>query len=214
MASSNISRSSCRRPFPDAAATHHNYITHDHRWCLRRRIVLLQRKSKLAITLRIRSSSKKHFHSEEPEEDDDDSPQKRHKSLLPPHWKKWAVGISLWIILPSYRHKLGPVGIIQNKVDEVIETAETATEVVEDVAEGVKYLAEEMEKRLPPKDKHGKAKQALDLVEKLAEETIKTTDLAQEFIDKEEQAEEALEDILASAQRRKEKEKDGARDKH
>ncbi|CAM8896700.1 unnamed protein product [Rhodiola kirilowii] len=165
--------------------------------------VSIRRKSKLTTILKISRASNKH---EEPDDDnDDDDGKKRHRVAT---WKKWAVGITLSIILPSYRRKLGPLGILMNRVNEVLETTETMSEVVEDVAVDVKRLAEAYERRLPAKDQDGKLKEALDLVEKLAEETIKATDLAQELIDKVEEAEERLDDILTEAQARIKRQKD------
>ncbi|KAL9681888.1 hypothetical protein QQ045_013677 [Rhodiola kirilowii] len=68
--------------------------------------------------------------------------------------------------------------------NEVLEMTERVNEVVEDVAVDVKRLAEAHERRHPTKDHDVKLKEALDLVEKLAEETIKATDLAKELIGK------------------------------
>ncbi|KAL9659639.1 hypothetical protein QQ045_024447 [Rhodiola kirilowii] len=164
--------------------------------------VSIRRKSKLTTFLKISRASNKH---EEPDDDNDDDGKKRHRVAT---WKKWAVGITLSIILPSYRRKLGPLGILMNRVNEVLETTETMSEVVEDVAVDVKRLAEAYERRLPAKDQDGKLKEALDLVEKLAEETIKATDLAQELIDKVEEAEERLDDVLTEAQARIKRQKD------
>ncbi|RVW57570.1 hypothetical protein CK203_113881 [Vitis vinifera] len=75
-----------------------------------------------------------------------------------PEWKKWMVVITLSIILPSYRHKWGP--LVSFEVDETIETVETVTDITEDLGEDVEKVAEALENKIP--DQEAKLKEAVE----------------------------------------------------
>ncbi|XP_059624220.1 uncharacterized protein LOC132267160 [Cornus florida] len=125
---------------------------------------------------------------------DDIQPESPVPAKPPPAaWKKWMVGIMLSIILPTYRHKGGPLLILKSRVDRAVETVESLTEIVEDVAEGVEKVADEIGDKLP---EDTKLREAVDSIEKLAREAVKEADLAQDLINKVQDAEKVLEGAL------------------
>ncbi|KAK9284829.1 hypothetical protein L1049_024007 [Liquidambar formosana] len=97
-----------------------------------------------------------------------------------PEWKKWVVGILLSIVLPSFRHKWGPLLVLE--------------EAVEDLAEGVEKVADVVEDKLPDHDT--KLKEVTESVENLAKETVKEAEQVQEFAQKVEKLEEDVETLM------------------
>ncbi|WJZ91662.1 hypothetical protein VitviT2T_010712 [Vitis vinifera] len=105
-------------------------------------------------------------------------PEKRSS----PEWKKWMVVITLSIILPSYRHKWGPLVFLRSKVDETIETVETVTDITEDLGEDVEKVAEALENKIP--DQEAKLKEAVETIDRLAKDVVKETEEAKRLIQK------------------------------
>ncbi|XP_017234192.1 uncharacterized protein LOC108208198 [Daucus carota subsp. sativus] len=132
------------------------------------------------------------------ESDDDSDDESKDEAPVPPkrppfEWKKWAVGVLFFFILPSYRLRMGPFAILKDKVDEMFETAETAAAVVEDLAELVDRLAEEAEKKLPDGTKLDDLARS---IENLAERVDEKAEQAQELIKEVQNMAEDLEDIM------------------
>ncbi|KAI3674525.1 hypothetical protein L2E82_52206 [Cichorium intybus] len=60
--------------------------------------------------------------------------------------KSWVVGIVLTFVLPFFTHKWGPLTLLKNKVDTVVDTAESIMEAIEDVAGKVDKVEEAEDK--------------------------------------------------------------------
>ncbi|KAM1074057.1 hypothetical protein FF1_019104 [Malus domestica] len=108
-------------------------------------------------------------------------------------WKTWIVGLMLTIIIPSLRHKWGPLLALKSKVDTAVDTVESVTEVVEELAEQVEKVAEQVEDKLP---EDAKLRDAMESIEHLAEEAVKKAELAKDVIHKVEEVEEEVEKAL------------------
>ncbi|XP_040967838.1 uncharacterized protein [Gossypium hirsutum] len=100
----------------------------------------------------------------------------------PGSWKPWILGFLMSIILPFWREE----------AETVIETVETVTDIVEKVAEQVEQVADKVGDSLP----EGKLKDALEIVEDMAEGTVNDARIVGEFIDKVDQVEEELESLI------------------
>ncbi|KAG4200603.1 hypothetical protein ERO13_A05G223000v2 [Gossypium hirsutum] len=107
----------------------------------------------------------------------------------PGSWKPWILGFLMSIILPFWRGNWRPLLKTQTCVavymsveeaETVIETVETVTDIVEKVAEQVEQVADKVGDSLP----EGKLKDALEIVEDMAEGTVNDARIVGEFIDK------------------------------
>ncbi|KAB2082931.1 hypothetical protein ES319_A05G231300v1 [Gossypium barbadense] len=84
------------------------------------------------------------------------------------------------------------LGFLMKEAETVIETVETVTDIVEKVAEQVEQVADKVGDSLP----EGKLKDALEIVEDMAEGTVNDARIVGEFIDKVDQVEEELESLI------------------
>ncbi|XP_039023327.1 uncharacterized protein LOC120155946 isoform X2 [Hibiscus syriacus] len=107
----------------------------------------------------------------------------------PGSWKLWVLGILMSIVLPFWRSKWGPLLKWKDEVETVIDRVEAVTDIVEKVAEQVEKVADDMGNHLP----EGRLKDALELVEDMAQNTAECARFAGEFIDKVEEVEEKVE---------------------
>ncbi|KAL9682771.1 hypothetical protein QQ045_014579 [Rhodiola kirilowii] len=92
-----------------------------------------------------------------------------------------------------WRSKLGPLALLKYKLDTVVQTAEDIADVVEQVAEQVDKLAEEVSEHLP---QGGKLRRTMEVIEDLAEETAKQAHLLGDVIDKVQEMEDNLEELI------------------
>ncbi|KAD6119540.1 hypothetical protein R6Q59_025542 [Mikania micrantha] len=129
-------------------------------------------------------------------------------------WKNWVIGILMTFIVPLFTTKGGPIKLLMQKVEEIVETAEHITEVVEAVAEKVDKVAEELGDRLP---EGSEIKKTLDFIEHVAERVEKDAQNAGEFIDKVQEMEDKIEELMepilkeAKAVARETKEKENSK---
>ncbi|KAI3464600.1 hypothetical protein Pfo_021263 [Paulownia fortunei] len=105
----------------------------------------------------------------------------------------WVLGIVLTIILPFVGNKWGPLLKFKQEVDTTVETIEEIVEVVEKVAEAVDKVAEDISDVLP---EGGKLKKVMDIVEDVAEKTAKDAHIVGDAIDKFQEVEEKVENIV------------------
>ncbi|XP_030542706.1 uncharacterized protein LOC115749850 isoform X4 [Rhodamnia argentea] len=110
----------------------------------------------------------------------------------PSSWKFWVLGVFVSFILPFWRNKWGPLWKLKNEVEAVVEKADHVTEFVEEMAEKVEHVAEEVAEHLPD----GKLKDAVTLVEHLAETADKDAHLAGDIIDKVEEVEKDVDSFM------------------
>uniref|UniRef100_A0A6N2MUZ5 Uncharacterized protein n=1 Tax=Salix viminalis TaxID=40686 RepID=A0A6N2MUZ5_SALVM len=111
--------------------------------------------------------------------------------LNPGSWQTWVLGLVLaltpfgistwWPILKSKAFELG----VWKKVDSIMQTTETVAETVEKVADKLDKVAEDLADILP----EGKLKQAVRVIEDIAEEAEKDAHLVDEAIEKLEEIE-------------------------
>ncbi|KAK8642748.1 hypothetical protein V6N13_012081 [Hibiscus sabdariffa] len=111
-------------------------------------------------------------------------------------WKHWILGILMSIILPMWRGDWRPLLKLKlEQAETVIDTAEAVTDIVENVAEQVEKVADEIGDSLP----EGKLKDALEIVEDIADETADDARIAGEFIDKVEDMVDQVEEKVESS---------------
>ncbi|KAL8261492.1 hypothetical protein R6Q59_025541 [Mikania micrantha] len=108
-------------------------------------------------------------------------------------WKNWVIGILMTFIIPSFTTKGGPIKVLIQKVDQIMDTAEQITEVVEAVADKVDKVAEELGDQLP---EGTEIKRTLDFIEHVAERLEKDAQTAGDFIDKVQEMEDKIEEIM------------------
>ncbi|KAL0438058.1 UNVERIFIED_CONTAM: hypothetical protein Slati_2288800 [Sesamum latifolium] len=107
----------------------------------------------------------------------------------------WILGLVVSFILPFFTNKWGPLWVIKNRIDTAVQTVEDIVEAVEKVAGQVDKIAEDIADDLP----QGKLKDLVDFVEDMAEKTAKTADSLDNIIDKVQEAEDKVEDIVEAA---------------
>ncbi|KAL0326224.1 UNVERIFIED_CONTAM: hypothetical protein Sradi_5191700 [Sesamum radiatum] len=107
----------------------------------------------------------------------------------------WILGLVVSFILPFFTNKWGPLWVIKNRIDTAVQTVENIVEAVEKVAGEVDKIAEDISDDLP----QGKLKDLVDFVENVAEKTAKTADSLDNIIDKVQEAEDKVEDIVECA---------------
>ncbi|KAL6512032.1 hypothetical protein OROGR_021629 [Orobanche gracilis] len=104
----------------------------------------------------------------------------------------WIIGLVVTFVLPFLTNKWGALWELKNKVLGAVQTVEDIVEAVERVAEKVDEIAEEIGDDLP----QGKLKDLVELVEHVAEKTAKTADSLDNVIDKVQEAEVQVEDMI------------------
>ncbi|KAJ9560559.1 hypothetical protein OSB04_005719 [Centaurea solstitialis] len=111
----------------------------------------------------------------------------------PGSWKNWAIGILMTFIIPLVTTKGGPIKLLLQKVDQIVDTAERITDMVEAVADKVDKVVEEIEDDLP---EGSQIKKTLDYIESVAERVEKDAHVAGDFIDKVQEMQDKMEDIM------------------
>ncbi|KAL6515572.1 hypothetical protein OROHE_018606 [Orobanche hederae] len=107
----------------------------------------------------------------------------------------WIIGLVVTFVLPFLTNKWGPLWVLKNRVLGAVQTVEDIVEAVERVAEKVDEIAEEIGEDLP----QGKLKELVELVEHVAEKTAKTADCLDNVIDKVQEAEVEVEDMIVES---------------
>ncbi|XP_076919692.1 uncharacterized protein LOC143580601 [Bidens hawaiensis] len=108
-------------------------------------------------------------------------------------WKNWVIGILMTFVVPAYTTKGGPIKLIMQKVDQIMDTAEHITDVVEAVADKVDKVVEEIGDQLP---EGSEIKKTLNFIEHVAERVEKDAQTAGDFIDKVQEMEDKIEEIM------------------
>ncbi|KAK6132332.1 hypothetical protein DH2020_033956 [Rehmannia glutinosa] len=106
----------------------------------------------------------------------------------------WILGLFVSFVLPFFSNKWGPLWVVKNRIENAVQTVEDIAEAVEKVAAEVDKIAEDMADDLP----QGKLKNLVELVENVAEKTAKTADSLDNVIDKVQEAQDEVEDIVES----------------
>ncbi|KAI3806727.1 hypothetical protein L1987_22641 [Smallanthus sonchifolius] len=111
----------------------------------------------------------------------------------PGSWKNWAIGILMTFIVPFFTTKGGPIKLLMQRVDQIVDTAEHISDVVEAVADKVDKVVEELGDDLP---EGSELKKTLDFIENVAERVEKDAQTAGDFIDKVQEMEDKIEEIM------------------
>ncbi|GMI90984.1 hypothetical protein like AT2G14095 [Hibiscus trionum] len=127
----------------------------------------------------------------------------------PGSWKPWILGILMSIILPMWRGNWRPLLKLKQEAETVIDTVEAVTDIVEKVAEQVEKVADEVGNILP----EGRLKDALEIVEDLADETGDGARIAGDFIDKVEDMVDQVEEKVESSMKSNSGDNDEAKEK-
>ncbi|KAL7583282.1 hypothetical protein Lser_V15G44514 [Lactuca serriola] len=109
--------------------------------------------------------------------------------------KSWVLGIVLTFVLPFFTHKWGPLILIKNKVDTVVDTAEYIVEAIEDVAGKIDKVIDNITDDLP---ENSKLRKTLEAFDELVEGVERAAHIADDIIDKVEEAEDKLESLILS----------------
>ncbi|KAL6512055.1 hypothetical protein OROGR_021652 [Orobanche gracilis] len=107
----------------------------------------------------------------------------------------WIIGLVVTFVLPFLTNKWGALWELKNKVLGAVQTVEDIVEAVERVAEKVDEIAEEIGDDVP----QGKLKDLVELVGHVAEKTAKTADCLDNVIDKVQEAEVQVEDMIVES---------------
>ncbi|KVH98520.1 hypothetical protein Ccrd_023257 [Cynara cardunculus var. scolymus] len=107
--------------------------------------------------------------------------------------KNWIIGILMTFIIPLVTTKGGPIKLLLQKVDQIVDTAEHITDIVEAVADKVDKVVEEIEDDLP---EGSQIKKTLDYIESVAERVEKDAHIAGDFIDKVQEMQDKMEDMM------------------
>ncbi|KAK6114815.1 hypothetical protein DH2020_007084 [Rehmannia glutinosa] len=110
------------------------------------------------------------------------------------HPMSWILGLVVSFVLPFFTNKWGPLWVLKNRISNAVQTVEDIVEAVEKVAEEVDKIAEDIADDLP----QGKLRNLVELVENMAEKTAKTADCLDNVIDKVQEAEDQVDDIVES----------------
>ncbi|XP_076924139.1 uncharacterized protein LOC143586482 [Bidens hawaiensis] len=107
--------------------------------------------------------------------------------------RNWIVGMVLTFVLPFFTHKWGSLLLPKNKVDQKIETTEHVVKIVEHAAERADKVLDSITEDLP---KDSQLKKALEFVDEIAEGVAKSAHVADEIINKVEEAEDKPESFV------------------
>ncbi|KAK1432288.1 hypothetical protein QVD17_09183 [Tagetes erecta] len=107
--------------------------------------------------------------------------------------RNWIVGIVLTFVLPFCTHKWGPLLVLKNKVDNVVNQAEFIMEAIESVAEKVDNVIDNITDDLP---ENSELRKAMEAVDELVEGVAKGAHFANDIIDKVEEVEDKLESMI------------------
>ncbi|CAI9786640.1 unnamed protein product [Fraxinus pennsylvanica] len=108
--------------------------------------------------------------------------------------RSWILGLVVSLVLPFFSHKLGPLWVLKNRIENVVEQVEQMVEVVEKVAEEVDKIADDIMDDLP----EGQLKNLVNHIDDMAEKTAKNADAIGDLIDKVQEAEDKLESFVES----------------
>nr|XP_017222836.1 PREDICTED: uncharacterized protein LOC108199510 [Daucus carota subsp. sativus] len=108
-------------------------------------------------------------------------------------WKRWIAGVAVSAItLPQLNSFLE----WKNEVEIIVEDAEIIAEVVEKVAEEVAEVADLLDNQLP---EGGKLRNAVDVIEDVAKEIVKDTNIAEDILNKVEDFGKEVDSLIAPA---------------
>ncbi|KAI3685259.1 hypothetical protein L6452_34498 [Arctium lappa] len=117
--------------------------------------------------------------------------------------RSWIVGLVLTFVLPFFTHKWGSFLLLKNKIEIKLETTEHVVKGIENAAERVDKVIDSITDDLP---EDSKLKKALVFVDEIAEGVAKTAHVADDIINKVEEAEGKLNSLIDHHEYRKREE--------
>ncbi|KAL7615970.1 hypothetical protein Lser_V15G00077 [Lactuca serriola] len=117
--------------------------------------------------------------------------------------RNWVVGLVLTFILPFFTHKWGSWLLYKNQVDQKLERTEQVVKTVESVAVKLDKFIDGITDNLP---EGNKLRKALEFADEIAEGVAKTAHVADDIINKVEEAEDKLESLIHQENSKEEKE--------
>ncbi|KAI3989695.1 hypothetical protein MKX01_009187 [Papaver californicum] len=108
-------------------------------------------------------------------------------------WFSWIIWTLIPMLFPLFKSKLSPLLLLKQRVDTVVDIVEDAAELIEDVAEEVVKITDHFEDKVPD---GSSLKNTMCAIHEVAQQTIKVADLAEDLIQKGEALEEKMENLL------------------
>ncbi|KAF6170286.1 hypothetical protein GIB67_042976 [Kingdonia uniflora] len=110
-----------------------------------------------------------------------------------PGWSNWMLLTLIPMILPFFKSKWGPLLLLKQRADTILQEVEDMAELVEDAARKVDRIADDVTEKLP---EGSKLKKVISMVDHVVEDTIKVADLAEEIIDRVQDVEQKVETLI------------------
>ncbi|KAI3758271.1 hypothetical protein L6452_05828 [Arctium lappa] len=121
---------------------------------------------------------------------------------LPENWPAWLPGVLLAVVVPFFTNKWGPFSKFKAELDKVEEAVDNVADRVEEMAEKVEDFVGDIADDLP---EGSQFRQTLEKVEKMADTVGKDAKLVSDMVDKMDEMEAKLEDMMDEATKKKEK---------
>lgn len=119
---------------------------------------------------------------------------------LPENWPAWIPGVVLAVVVPFFTNKWGPFSKFKEELDKVEEAVDNVADRVEAIAEKVEDYVGDIADDLP---EGSQFRQSLEKVEKAADTIGNNAKLVSDMVDKMDEMEAKLEDILDKAAEKK-----------
>lgn len=119
---------------------------------------------------------------------------------LPENWPAWLPGVLLAVVVPFFTNKWGPFSKFKAELDKVEEAVDNVADRVEEMAEKVEEFVGDIADDLP---EGSQFRQTLEKVEKMADTVGKDAKLVSDMVDKMDEMEAKLENIMDEATEKK-----------
>lgn len=110
-----------------------------------------------------------------------------------PGWSSWMLLAIIPMILTIFSGKWGTLSLFKKKVDSILESAAIVAETIEDVAEGVDKIADEVSENLP---EGSRARGIIEKIDHVAEQIVKGADVVEEILQEVENVEDMMETTI------------------
>ncbi|KAL5705115.1 hypothetical protein ACHQM5_023737 [Ranunculus cassubicifolius] len=117
-----------------------------------------------------------------------------------PQWSKWLLFAIIPMFFPFARKNWGPLIMFRMQMKNTVSTVGTMAESIEEVARKVDQMADNITEQLP---QGSKLREVIEMMDKVAEETVKAADCVEDLLQKVEDAGENVENIIAESVKKK-----------
>ncbi|KAI3508817.1 hypothetical protein L1887_23834 [Cichorium endivia] len=115
---------------------------------------------------------------------------------LPENWPAWLPGVVLAVVVPFFTNKWGPFAKFKEELDKVEEAVDNVADRMEEMAEKVEDFVGDIADDLP---EGSQLRQSLEKVEKVADTIGDNARMVSDIVDKMDEMEAKLENILEKA---------------